>query len=147
MTIEQDFFKTFGIEPNYWYYTEIGSDRYKLPRINRFLIGKTELIKLLTDNLYRRENFIVAVKVLKVEKNYPPITPEIVLGLENILIDKYKDITISKNQGGWYHYTADINGKGLWEVSGSKNRTEQLLSLSILLKDEISEEVLTLFRK
>src|SRR5574344_570535 len=94
MTIEKEFFETFGIKPNYWYYTEIGSDRYNLSRINRFLIDKTELIKLLTDNIYRQENSIVAIKVLKAEKTYPPVTPEIVLGLITILVKKHCNLTL-----------------------------------------------------
>ena len=92
--MEQEFFKAFNIKPTYWYYTEIGSDRYQPPKINRFLIDKEELIKLLTDNIYRQENFIVAIKVLKVEKTYPPITSDIVLNLITILVKKHCNITL-----------------------------------------------------
>lgn len=71
MAIEQEFFEAFGIEPK---------DKY-IGKKNEMLCNHCE------DNCYGCSNKLYV-------KNYPPITPEIVLGLITILVKKHCNLTL-----------------------------------------------------
>lgn len=73
---------------------------------------------------------------------YPPITPEIVLGLEEIIINKYDSTEVFKNAYTiWFTGTEDA-----LHVSG-KTRQDALLKLCIQLKDEIQDQVRGIFNE
>ena len=72
---------------------------------------------------------------------YPPITPEIVLKLEEIIIDKYFNLILNKAKDDYpYQYET----KDLF-TDWCKTKKEALLSLCIGYKDEIEDQVRNLF--
>lgn len=89
---------------------------------------------------------------------YPPITSDIVLGLEEIILDKHKarysvSFSYNWNYNGRY-YTCSYSANQCYCPYDSKfktsnpfnNKKDALLSLCVQLKDEISEEVKALFK-
>ena len=82
-------------------------------------------------------------KVLMPYQEDPPITPKIVLGLEEIIIDKYYNLTLNKSNDDYpYQYeTRDLF------TDWCKTQKEALLSLCIGYKDEIQPEVKELFNE
>ena len=72
---------------------------------------------------------------------YPPITADIVLGLEEIIINKCYNLVLNKAEDDYpYQYeTKDFF------TDWYKTQEEALLSLCIGLKDEIQHEVRNLF--
>lgn len=77
---------------------------------------------------------------------YPKITPEIILGLEEIIAKKSSGLTLNFDKNGMCWYLKDF---GYETVLGSGifySRIDALLSLCIQLKDEIQNEVKELFQ-
>lgn len=143
--IEQEFFKTFGIE------------EYRVCNHQRqhgfCAMGKG------CDNHSCKEN-----------KGYPPITPEIVLKLEEVLfnincsgVHMSRCLGHHKSENGMTHchfewgyeafdlgdyFESEDKTYNDWHYeSQNKDRTKALLSICIQLKDEIQEQVKAVFNE
>ena len=83
------------------------------------------------------------------KSEYPPITSDIVLGLENILFFNCGDLTIKSKSNGVDYISYEYN---LYQTSKynlntkAETREKSLLKLCIELKFDISEEVKALFK-
>lgn len=144
MTIEQKFFEKFGYKPKY---------TYDIKGINAFGGVFTETIS--SKDKFKKEawrwktkEYRYDRKVIKVNKHYPPITPEIVLGLEKLL-GSFCCGTLAFRTAYWYKLPI----QHIWWTENKKEeflgntRIEALLSLFIEYKDNIDQtEVRALFK-
>ena len=139
MTIEQEFFEAFGI-PKMGCSRDDNPCTYKSEKWN----------KCKNEGMECQEN----------EFNYPPITPEIVLGLEEIIIKNKKccDLTIhfikhGYGANGGYLYTflgylpTSKNDTQIKIIASGNTRKDALLKLCIQLKHELQSEVKELFNE
>lgn len=117
MTIEQEFFEAFGIEP-----------------------------KCITEEIGNILGFCnTAIKYI-----YPPITPEIVLGLIKIIISKDYVFNIWETNMFTNNdkYIANASNSVRHDIYGRSNTfNDTILSLCIKLKDEIQDQVRELFNE
>src|SRR5574344_736895 len=140
MTMEQEFFEAFGIEP-----TMLCNCSYKNLQEYRYEYGD--------DVCEHIDDFEFSCKDCEKSKKsipyYPPITPEIVLKLIKVIADKGYSFKVFEaedmfNNGIKYITNAitdikhDIYGRG-------KTIDEAVISLCIQLKDEIQDQVKALF--
>ena len=134
MTIEQEFFKAFGI-PKMGCSRDDNPCTYKSEKWN----------KCKNEGMECQEN----------EFNYPPITPEIVLGLMKTII-KLRDneqntlLIIKNNKDNKYSWVLEENTEDYnnFTTEEEYNSLEDcILSLCIQLKDEIQAQVKELFNE
>lgn len=94
MTIEQEFFETFEVDKIYgtWVdYADYPLDYYPQYHYECFKTYKGAKYKM-SNNLYNSETG--ELEDNKIDEHYPPITPEIVLGLITILVKKHCNLTL-----------------------------------------------------
>jgi hypothetical protein len=138
--IEQEFFEAFGIEPtcerSCLDCPDFETSKNGIEWANRPCPNNCEFLS---------------------ERNYPPITPEIVLGLMQIILE-YID---KKNEEHVYHYFLTkykVGNKYAFGMQHSENdeiigeypeygktNEEAMLSLCLKLKDEIKEDIKKIF--
>ena len=136
MTIEQEFFEAFGIDktvPACDINRKIGDDG--------LCFFKPCYQPTKTKNIYCEFYRQYA---------YPPITPEIVLGLEDVLIKEYPSVQYSKDIDEEIGSCIELRACQFIRTPANnkaigKTRKEALLRLCIQLKDEIQDQVKALF--
>lgn len=127
--IEQKFFKAFKIEPEIIY--EYNFNLSNNPKYST-------RAKYVVIDLCKQGYKVESVKIIKL---YPTITPEIILRLEDIIINKYYNLILNKAEDDYpYQYET----KDLF-TDWCKTKEEALLSLCIGCKDEIQDQVKELF--
>ena len=120
MTIEQEFFEAFGIEPK-----QHKSNRCLNIDYCGVLEEEPPKMKFVCDKCENKN-----IKEVVLFETYPPITPEIVLGLMTLLFN----FTLKK-----YPKTTGLN----FDIK--RDIKEQILSGCVHLKDEIQDQVNVLF--
>lgn len=138
--MNKEFFEAFGTEPTIWYTV---TDLYYTNNAKTYPASKEDLIKEFPSRRY---------KVINVTKNYPPITPEIVLKLEEIAMSVIwlygGDRLIYTYANGVHKYFAENYSDKVCTKGDSK--CEALLKLFLhayaIPKEVIQNEVKELFK-
>ena len=125
--MKKEFFEAFGIEPTIKW---LG---------NNFSSGKQWFTYEIRDKFGN---------INETKKFYPPITPEIVLGLEEIIRQNNK-IKLELIFGSEFVYRYELIREygSIHNRISHKSRKDALLKLCIQLKHELQSEVQQLFRK
>jgi len=128
MAIEQEFFKSFNIPTKFYTTVNLGDldNNYQE-------VSANTLQELFDDNAFWIDTYIEDIKDFHDwEEKYPPITPEIVLKLLEI-IQKYLE-----KKHPMYEFS-------IMEFCTNKSITEQTLNTCIQLQPEIQDQVRALF--
>ena len=133
--MEKQFFEAFGIEP-----TMLCNCSYKNLQEYRYEYGD--------DVCEHIDDFEFSCKDCEKSKKsipyYPPITPEIVLGLFKIILDSGKDLLFTRDTDNRYLVRKNVIMRELdWHSGNSIN--DIILSFCIEYKDELFEDVRALF--
>lgn len=158
MTIEKEFFEAFkGINKLYstWVDEYSNSDYYPNYRYKTFKSYNEARNKMIDERWDFEDGDFVKNTI---DEHYPPITPEIVLELEDILIKHtfaYINMEgrkiIENAPFGYIHkyglYECHCGISSTHKIGKGKTRIESLLNLCIQLKDEIQDPVKVLFNE